>query len=124
VIRKGKILIIDDDRRFRETLARRLGSQGYVPHTCSSAVEGLAAIDEQRWDLVLTEARINGAAGEGLPARIKTLHPELPVIVVTSHPSVEDAVGCLKAGADQNKVVHPELKSLVKGAAHVRSAAA
>ncbi len=101
MIRKGKILIIDDDRRFREALARRLDSQGYVPHVCSTAVEGLAAVDEQRWDLVVTEARLNGAAGEGLPSRIKTLHPELPVIVVTSHPSVEDAVRCLKAGAEE-----------------------
>ena len=101
MIRKARILIIDSDRRFRESVARRLESQGYVPHGCPTAVEGLAALDEQRWDLVVTEARLNGAAGEGLPARIKALYPDVPVIVVTSHPSVEGAVRCLKAGAEE-----------------------
>jgi len=115
VIRKGKILIIDDDRRFRETLARRLDSQGYVPHVCSSAVEGLAAIEQQRWDVVVTEARLDSAAGGGLPSRIKALCPEVPVIVVTAYPSVEGAVRCLKAGVEEYFTKTVEFSELLRG---------
>lgn len=106
MLAKGKVLIVDDDRGFRESLMHFLESEGYVSGGCGGGIDALAAMDNQRWDLALVDIRMPGIDGLELLARTRALHSEIPVIVITGYGSVDTAVRALKGGAE-DYVVKP-----------------
>jgi DNA-binding NtrC family response regulator len=94
----GKVLIIDDDQSICQLLKQILHSAGYLAITASSAAEGLQAVSGEQADLVLLDMRLPDAWGLDLIPRIKEADPDVPVIVITGHASIEDAVKSIKAG--------------------------
>lgn len=96
----SKILIVDDERGIRSFLSMALSDDG---HAVAEAVDGLAALGllrQQSFDLMITDLRMPGALdGVDLLRTARTEQPELEVIVLTAHGTVESAVEAMKLGA-------------------------
>ncbi|MHB8909252.1 MAG: sigma-54-dependent transcriptional regulator [Syntrophales bacterium] len=95
----GKILIVDDDRSLVEVLKVRVESAGYEVTTALREDEALAAVKEQMFDLAIIDLQLEGTDGITLMQKIHLVMPELPVIILTAHGSIESAVEAMKQGA-------------------------
>lgn len=93
------ILIVDDKRHLLEVLSIALENMGYAAVVAESAEQALAILDQQRINLILTDLRLPGMDGKELLAKVKTVNPTLPVILMTAYASVKDAVELIKNGA-------------------------
>lgn len=93
------ILIVDDKRHLLEVLSMALENMGYTTIVAESAEQALAILDKQKINLVLTDLRLPGMDGKELLAKIKSINPALPVILMTAYASVKDAVEFIKNGA-------------------------
>jgi DNA-binding NtrC family response regulator len=94
-----KILLVDDDDTLRRVLARELQQLGFAVAAAADAHDLGARIDTERPDVVLLDLKLPGIDGHAALAKIRELDPELPVVVLTGHGSVEDAVRAMQAGA-------------------------
>ena len=95
----GRILIVDDDRSLIEVLKVRVESAGYEVTTALKEETALAAAKEQVFDLAIIDLQLDGTNGIELMQKIHLLIPELPVIILTAHGSIESAVEAMKQGA-------------------------
>ena len=95
----GKILIVDDDRSLIEVLKLRIESAGYDVTTALKEDEALAVAKEQMFDLAIIDLQLEGTDGITLMQKIHLVIPELPVIILTAHGSIESAVEAMKQGA-------------------------
>ncbi|HYC00303.1 MAG TPA: sigma-54 dependent transcriptional regulator [Candidatus Limnocylindrales bacterium] len=93
------LLIVEDEEVLRMTLARNLRGRGHVTRTAESAEDALALIAEGPPDLILTDHRLPGRTGHDLLRTVKAEHPEIPVVLITAHGTVEDAVAAMRDGA-------------------------
>ena len=94
-----RILIVDDEKGIRTTLAAILGDEGYRPLTVSSGLEALARIGEEVPDLVILDIWLPEMDGIETLAELKRQWPELPVIMISGHGTIETAVKATKLGA-------------------------
>jgi len=95
----GRILIVDDEQAVREVLSEYFVDQGYDVTTASSGDEALALVQSRRPDLVLLDVRMTGLDGVETLRRIRTIAPDLSVIMVTANEDVGLARETLKLGA-------------------------
>jgi DNA-binding NtrC family response regulator len=95
----GLVLLVDDEPLVLRSLARILGADSHRLICAETLSQVGAALLEPTLDAVLLDLRFGAHDGRELLARIKREHPELEVIVVTGHGSVESAVECMRAGA-------------------------
>ena len=98
-MKSERILLVDDDRNFLRVLDYQVRQFGYDTCCVSSGVRALDRIQESPVDLVVTDLRMPGMDGLQLLDRIRRLAPDLPVIVLTAHGSIEGAVDAVKGGA-------------------------
>ena len=97
--KKGHVLIVDDDEVMARTLSRSLKSLG---HTCKIALsgdQGLSLVHEERFDLIITDLVMPGFDGVTFVRSIKSLDSSIPIIMMTGHGSIGNAVDAMKAGA-------------------------
>lgn len=94
-----RVLIVDDDRAILKVLASQLAQDGIRTFEAESGAQALALLDSQPVDVVLTDLRMPGMDGMALLTRIARSWPEVPVIVLTAHGSIQLAVETMKAGA-------------------------
>jgi two-component system response regulator AtoC len=95
---RARVLIIDDEANLRRLGEYRFTEAGYEVCLAEDGVAGLKAFTEFAPDVVITDVRMPGMAGDALAAEILRREPGLPVIVVTGHGSVADAVKAMRAG--------------------------
>ena len=93
------ILIVDDEKNYPTILGEVLKEEGYAAFTASSSLEALDVLKKEVIDLVLTDVKMPGMGGIELLEHIKGTYPDLPVIVMTAHGSVEKAVEAMHKGA-------------------------
>ena len=97
------ILIVDDDPSVTASLALLLKQAGYASHAAASPADALAWLEAHACDLVVQDMnfsrRTTGEEGLDLLARIKTLRPGVPVVLITAWGSIQLAVEGMKAGA-------------------------
>ncbi|MBF0389659.1 MAG: sigma-54-dependent Fis family transcriptional regulator [Desulfamplus sp.] len=93
------ILIVDDEKNYPKILGEVLKDEGFSTIPASSALEALESIKSSHVDLVLTDVMMPGIDGIELLAKIKELTPDMPVIIMTAHGSVERAVEAMQKGA-------------------------
>lgn len=98
-MQKATILLIEDDPLLCRSIATYLADSGYRTICATNGQEGLAQVQEQRPDLVITDLMMPVMGGLALLEELKRLSPELPVIVISGAGRVEDAVAALKLGA-------------------------
>jgi len=93
-----RILVADDELNMRRVLEAILKREGYEVIT---AANGLDALAEMNRDVhtVITDLKMPGLDGMGLLRRLQETHPEVPVVMITAHGSVESAVEAVKLGA-------------------------
>ena len=95
---KRKLLLVDDDKDLQKLLTMRLEAAGYAITTASSGEEALARIGVERPQLVITDMRMPGMDGAALFDAIRATHPALPVMMLTAHGSIPDAVAATHRG--------------------------
>jgi len=93
------ILVIDDDKLIRWSLSTVLGRAGYRVHEAATGKDGLAAVRDQRPDLVLLDIRLPDMDGITVLEQIRRRHPELPVLTMTAHGTSETAHVAVGLGA-------------------------
>ncbi|MFT5432844.1 MAG: two-component system nitrogen regulation response regulator NtrX, partial [Myxococcota bacterium] len=97
--RTPSILIVDDERSIRDTLALILEAEGYELRTVGSAEDGLAALEERRADLVILDVRLPGMDGLTALREIKKRDEQTDVIMISGHATLSDAVEATRFGA-------------------------
>jgi len=94
------ILIVDDEEGIREFLADALASDDHEVTRASDGIEALARVHARAFDLMITDLRMPGALdGVDVLRRVKSEQPEMEVIVLTAHATVDSAVEAMKLGA-------------------------
>jgi two-component system NtrC family response regulator len=93
------ILIVDDEKNYLLVLSAVLEEEGYEVLTTSSSLEALEIQKASDVDLVLTDMKMPGMDGIEVLEQIKTRDPELPVIMMTAHGTVDKAVEAMQKGA-------------------------
>src|SRR5512143_1680098 len=94
----GDILLVDDDPDLLKLISLRLTSAGYRVRTAESGEAALAAIAVTRPALVISDMRMPGIDGLALFDAIQRQHPALPVIILTAHGTIPDAVNATQRG--------------------------
>lgn len=95
----ARILIVDDEDGIRKTLQAILEDEGYSCVSASNGADALAEIQQQLPDLVLLDIWMPGMDGMEVLQTIKLAHPNLPVIMISGHASIQTAVQATRLGA-------------------------
>jgi two-component system response regulator GlrR len=95
---KGKVLIVDDDPDILRLLTFRLEGAGYGVESADSAERALARLAVSVPQLVITDLRMSGMDGMALFENIRKGHPALPVVILTAHGTIPDAVAATQRG--------------------------
>ena len=102
----ARILVVDDEEGIRSFVAETLAIAGHEVTTAADGHEALALLDRQGFDLVVTDLRMpgptpprGGDAGMALVHKIKDDQPDVEVIVMTAHGTIDTAIEAMKAGA-------------------------
>lgn len=95
---KPYILIVDDDQDILKLISIRLRAAGYDTATANNGAEAMSAIALQRPDIVISDLRMPTMDGMALLESIHHSHPTLPVIILTAHGSIPDAVRATQRG--------------------------
>ena len=85
----ANILVVDDDPDIREVIKDRLESLGYGVSTASRGQECLDCLEKYNPQLILLDIEMPGMSGLDLAERIKKIHPNQPIILVTAFPPLE-----------------------------------
>ena len=96
---RESILVVDDEAGVRGSLVGILGDEGYATEAVESGEAALAALESRRYDLLLLDVWLPGMDGLEVLARVRTLDPEVPVVVISGHGSIETAVKAVRMGA-------------------------
>lgn len=96
--KRARILLVDDDRDLLRLLAIRLKTSGFDTISADSGESALAAAAAQRPDVVVTDLRMPGMDGMALFEAIHKSHPGLPVIILTAHGNIPEAVEATRRG--------------------------
>jgi len=96
---REQILIVDDEPGVRESLKGILGDEGYSVTAVDSGEAGLAALEGQRFDLLLLDVWLPKMDGLETLSRVRAIDPELPVVVISGHGNIDTAVRAVRLGA-------------------------
>ena len=86
------LLLVDDDPGLLKLLGMRLTSEGYSVVTAESGQEGLRVLNREKVDLVISDLRMDEMDGMQLFTEIQKVQPGMPVIILTAHGSIPDAL--------------------------------
>ncbi|WP_299263858.1 sigma 54-interacting transcriptional regulator [uncultured Psychrosphaera sp.] len=95
---KEKILIVDDDPSLLRLLGIRLNAANYHVESAQSAKEALGVLKSFQPQLVISDLRMEGMDGMALFEKIRQQYPSLPVIIMTAHGTIPDAINATKQG--------------------------
>lgn len=96
---KERILVADDDEGLLTLLRMRLTSFGFDVTVCSNGKSAIAHIQEDLFDFVILDVRMPDMSGLTVMEELLQLHPSLPVLILTAHGCIPDAVEAMKKGA-------------------------
>ncbi|SLM31228.1 Response regulator receiver protein [Desulfamplus magnetovallimortis] len=94
-----KVVLIDDEEEFSSTLAERLTLRGYETQTAASGEAGLDLVSNQPFDIAILDLLMPGMSGLDTLRQIKSLTPELPVVLLTGHGSTREGMEGMRLGA-------------------------
>src|SRR5881396_1869392 len=93
------VLLVDDEKNMRLSLQAMLADEGYDARTVENAEEALGLLAREKFFMIVTDAHLTGMSGYDLLARLRSAHPELPVLMITAYATPKLAVEAIKAGA-------------------------
>lgn len=94
----ARLLLVDDDPGLLKLLGMRLSSEGYQVATAASGPEALRHLQKEKVDLVVSDLRMDEMDGLALFGEIQKRHAGLPVIILTAHGSIPEAVSATQQG--------------------------
>ena len=94
-----KILLVDDETEFLESLAERMRVRGMEVTTATSATEALKKVQEESYDAIILDLQMPQIDGLEALEILKKKNPEIQVILLTGHATVEKGVEAMKLGA-------------------------
>jgi len=95
----ARILVIDDEKPIRNTLKEILEYEDHQVETASDGVEGLEMATENKFDIILCDIKMPQMDGVEVVEKLMDICPDVPVIMISGHATVETAVDTLKKGA-------------------------
>ena len=98
-MRKRRVLVIDDERAIRQTLAQVLADEGYEVETAADGVEGLDRLRRDAFDLAFLDVWLEDKDGLAILAELGEKAGTLPIVMISGHANVETAVRAVKSGA-------------------------
>jgi two-component system, NtrC family, response regulator HydG len=96
---KKELLILDDDTSVLESLVALLEELDYAPIKCNDPHAAIDIVRKQLPEVVITDLKMPGLDGLEVLQRIKSINPDIQVILITGYGSVEDAVSAMRYGA-------------------------
>ena len=117
------ILLVDDETEATELLSKRLTRRGCKCRAAHSGEEALALLNQEHSDVVVLDVKMPGMGGISALEKIKSLYPEIEVIMLSGHADPDSAVNGLKLGAFGYVMKPPmfnELWHLIEDASHLR----
>ncbi len=95
------ILVVDDEADIRELVTGLLEDEGFSPRAAANSDQAFKAVRERLPALVILDVWLQGSALDGIEilAELKKAHPELPVVIISGHGTIETAVAAIKRGA-------------------------
>jgi two-component system response regulator HydG len=98
-MKKTEVLVVDDERDTCELLELALARQGMQVTTCTTAADALEKIASRDFDVVLTDLSMPETSGLEICERVLAIRPDVPVVLITGHATLETAMGAIRAGA-------------------------
>lgn len=111
--KKHKILIVDDERSIRHTLREILEFEDFQVEEAENGMEGLAKAKDGAFDLLIMDIKMPQMDGLQALERLQILQPDLPVIMISGHGTIETAVEAVKKGAFDYISKPPDLNRLL-----------
>jgi two-component system response regulator GlrR len=96
---KERILVVDDEEGLLQLVKMRLTAMGFGVTGCTTGREAIAAAKKDRFDLVIADLRLGNEDGLDVTEELLRIHPGLPVIILTAHGSIPNAVEAMQRGA-------------------------
>jgi two-component system response regulator GlrR len=96
---KEHILVVDDEEGLLHLVKMRLTAMGFAVTGCTTGREALAAAKKDRFDLAIADLRLGTEDGLDVTEELLRIHPGLPVIILTAHGSIPNAVEAMQRGA-------------------------
>ncbi|MGE4291834.1 MAG: response regulator [Desulfovibrio sp.] len=96
---RTRVLIVDDEDRFRENMVRLLTAQGMVAQGAAGGRQALEALREAEFDVLLLDMKMPEMDGRATFAEIRALGADVQVVVLSGHASVNDAMEMMAQGA-------------------------
>ena len=94
-----RVLIVDDETNIRKVLKALVEQQGYSASEARDGMEAISALKKEEIHTIITDLRMPHLDGMGLLKRVSDQYPDIPVIIITAHETVDSAVSALKLGA-------------------------
>lgn len=107
------ILIIDDEKAIRKTLSEILSYEGYKIDDAENGEEGLKKIKEKSYDVILCDIKMPKVDGLEFLEKAKEISPDVPIIMISGHGTIETAVEAVKKGAFDYVAKPPDLNRLL-----------
>ncbi|MDY7016117.1 MAG: response regulator [Cyanobacteriota bacterium] len=111
-----KILVVDDEKNIRLTVAQALEPLGYRVKTAFNGEDALMQLEAEPYDLILCDLKMPGMDGMQLLSKAVELYPEIAIAMISAHGTVDNAVEAMKLGAVdflQKPFTPRELRDLV-----------
>ena len=110
---KMKILIVEDDEQLRGVIAEAASMDGYRATGVPSAEDAIARLEQETFDILVTDVSLPGMSGLDLLQQCRLTHPNIVTIVITAHGTIDVAVEAMKRGATDFLVKPFELATLL-----------
>ncbi|MBI9067468.1 MAG: sigma-54-dependent Fis family transcriptional regulator [Salinivirgaceae bacterium] len=98
---KPQILVVDDSDNMLEIVRRNLSSKGNIVYTLSNVIDAISFLEKTTVDLVITDLKMPHVNGMELVRHVRENYSNTEVLVITGHPSIENAIESVKLGADE-----------------------
>lgn len=115
---KIRVLLVDDEADFTETLAQRLEARNLSVTTASNGDEAILRIKEQELDVIILDMFMPGRTGIEVLKEIKQIKPLVEIILLTGYPTVQSAIEGMNLGAFYYLMKPADMKNLLRQIAH------
>lgn len=95
---KIKLLLVDDEKQFLETISKRLSMRDFDVTPVSSGEEAIEAARKQEFEIALVDLKMPGIGGEEVLEILKREHKFMEVVILTGYGAIDSAIRCTKAG--------------------------
>lgn len=113
---QAKILVVDDDKNIRNTVSMALKSLDYFVHTAFDGKDAMLQLTGDKYDMIITDLKMPGMNGMELLEQAIAKYPEIRIVLISAHGTVDNAVEAMKLGAVdflQKPFTPKELRNLV-----------